>query len=85
MFLGLYATMPGGKGPLAALDVMHLYSPQSAILSALIPLALRGVSYRPLGAAAVLRRNVLIYGIGGLSPFVGIKVIDLILIGLRLV
>jgi K+-transporting ATPase ATPase B chain len=74
---------------------MALASPQSAILSAtifnaliivaLIPLALRGVSYRPLGAAAVLQRNLLIYGVGGLvAPFVGIKLIDIIvtLIGL---
>ena len=96
MFLGLYATTPGGKGPLAALDIMHLHSPQSAILSAvifnaliiiaLIPLALRGVNYRPLGADAVLRRNVLVYGLGGvLVPFIGIKAIDLALIALHLV
>ena len=66
---------------------MHLRSPESAILSAvvfnaliiiaLIPLALRGVRYRPMGAAALLRRNLLIYGVGGvLAPFVGIKLID---------
>jgi len=74
---------------------MALASPQSAILSAtifnaliivaLIPLALRGVGYRPLGASAVLQRNLLIYGVGGLvAPFVGIKLIDIIvtLIGL---
>lgn len=96
MFLGLYATASGGKGPLAALDIMHLHSPQSAILSAvifnalvivaLIPLALRGVGYRPLGAASVLRRNVLIYGVGGvIVPFIGIKLIDLILVALHLV
>jgi K+-transporting ATPase ATPase B chain len=96
MFLGLYATTPGGRGPLAALDIMHLKSPQSAILSAvifnaliiiaLIPLALRGVSYQALGAGAVLRRNVLIYGLGGIIlPFLGIKVIDLCLITLHLV
>ena len=96
MFIGLYATTSGGKGPLAALDVMHLHSPQSAILSAvifnaliiiaLIPLALRGVSYRALGATAVLRRNVLIYGIGGvIVPFIGIKAIDLLLVALHLV
>ena len=75
---------------LRALDIMHLATPQTAILSAvifnaliivaLIPLALRGVSYRPLGAAAILRRNLLIYGLGGLvAPFVGIKAIDLLL------
>jgi K+-transporting ATPase ATPase B chain len=74
---------------------MHLHSPQSAILSAvifnaliiiaLIPLALRGVSYRALGAASVLRRNLLIYGGGGvLVPFIGIKTIDLILVALHL-
>src|SRR4029079_580674 len=95
MFLGLYATVPSGKGPLAALDIMHLHSPQSAILSAvlfmaliivaLIPLALRGVTYRPVGAAAVLRRNLLIYGIGGvIAPFIGIKAIDLLLVGVHL-
>jgi K+-transporting ATPase ATPase B chain len=75
---------------LTALNVMHLASPTSAILSAvifnaliivlLIPLALKGVKYRPLGAAALLRRNLLIYGLGGLVvPFVGIKLIDLAL------
>ena len=80
---------------LAALDVMRLASPQSAILSAvvfnaliivaLIPLALRGVSYRPVGAAALLRRNLLIYGVGGLlAPFVGIKLIDLLVSALHL-
>jgi K+-transporting ATPase ATPase B chain len=69
---------------------MGLHSPESAILSAvifnalvivaLIPLALRGVAYRPLGAAAVLRRNLLVYGAGGLAvPFLGIKLIDLLL------
>jgi K+-transporting ATPase ATPase B chain len=68
---------------------MHLATPQSAILSAiifnaliiiaLIPLALRGVRYRPMGAAALLRRNLLVYGLGGIVvPFVGIKLIDLI-------
>jgi K+-transporting ATPase ATPase B chain len=75
---------------LGALDVMHLASPSSAILSAvifnaliivfLIPLALKGVKYRALGAAALLRRNVLVYGLGGLVlPFIGIKLIDLLL------
>jgi K+-transporting ATPase ATPase B chain len=72
------------------LNVMALASPQSAILSAvifnalvivaLIPLALRGVSYRPGGAAALLRRNLLVYGAGGVvAPFIGIKLIDLLL------
>jgi potassium-transporting ATPase ATP-binding subunit len=96
MFLSLYAVEGENRGPLAALDLMHLHSPQSAILSAvifnalvivtLIPLALRGVRYRAIGAAAVLRRNVLIYGVGGvLVPFAGIKAIDLILTALHLV
>jgi K+-transporting ATPase ATPase B chain len=80
---------------LQALNVMHLATPQSAILSAiifnaliiiaLIPLALRGVAYRAVGAAAALRRNLLIYGLGGiLVPFVGIKVIDLIVTAIGL-
>ena len=75
---------------LAALNIMHLHSPESAILSAvifnaiiipiLIPLALRGVQYKPIGASALLRRNLLIYGVGGvIAPFVGIKLIDLVL------
>jgi len=81
---------------LAALNVMGLSSPASAVLSAvifnalviifLIPLALKGVPYRPLGAATLLRRNLLIYGLGGvLVPFVGIKLIDLILAALGMV
>ncbi|HMC05270.1 MAG TPA: potassium-transporting ATPase subunit KdpB, partial [Actinomycetota bacterium] len=76
--------------PLRSLNVMHLANPHSAILSAvifnaliivaLIPLALKGVKFRPLGAAAVLRRNLLIYGVGGVvAPFVGIKLIDLVI------
>ena len=80
---------------LGALNIMRLATPQSAILSAvifnaliiiaLIPLALRGVRYRPIGAAALLQNNLLIYGVGGIIiPFVGIKVIDLILVGLHL-
>ena len=80
---------------LAVLNVMALASPQSAILSAiifnaliivaLIPLALQGVAYRPIGAAALLRRNLLIYGVGGLAaPFVGIKLIDLAVSALHL-
>jgi K+-transporting ATPase ATPase B chain len=75
---------------LRALDVMHLATPSSAILSAvifnalviiaLIPLALKGIRYRPLGAATLLRRNLLIYGLGGIIvPFIGIKAIDMIL------
>jgi len=77
------------------LNVMRLASPESAILSAvifnaliivlLIPLALRGVRYRPLGAAALLRRSLLIYGLGGVvAPFVGIKIIDMILAAIGL-
>ncbi len=80
------ATYPG----LRALNIMRLHSPQSAIMSAvifnaliivaLVPLALRGVKFTPIGAAALLRRNLLIYGLGGLiAPFIGIKLIDMIL------
>jgi K+-transporting ATPase ATPase B chain len=68
---------------------MHLHSPESAILSAvifnaliipmLIPLALKGVAYKPIGASALLRRNLLIYGLGGvIVPFIGIKLLDLL-------
>lgn len=81
---------------LAALNIMGLTSPSSAILSAvifnaliilvLIPLALKGVKYRPVGAAALLRRNLLIYGLGGLiTPFIGIKLIDMTLTAMHLV
>ena len=74
---------------LAALNIMRLHSPESAILSAvifnaviipiLIPLALRGVAYKPIGASALLRRNLLIYGVGGvIAPFIGIKLIDMV-------
>ena len=74
---------------LAALNIMHLHSPERAILSAiifnaiiipiLIPLALRGVAYKPIGASALLLRNILIYGVGGLiAPFIGIKLIDMV-------
>jgi K+-transporting ATPase ATPase B chain len=80
---------------LAPLNVMRLATPQSAILSAvifnaliiiaLIPLALRGIPYKPLGAAAILRRNLLIYGVGGvILPFIGIKMLDMLLVALRL-
>jgi K+-transporting ATPase ATPase B chain len=75
---------------------MHLATPQSAILSAvifnaliiiaLIPLALKGVPYRAVGAAKLLRDNLLIYGVGGLiAPFIGIKLIDMLLVALHLV
>jgi potassium-transporting ATPase ATP-binding subunit len=94
MFLGLYA-LAGKSGPLSALNVMHLVSPQSAILSAvifnaliiiaLIPLALRGVKYRPVGAASILRRNLFIYGFGGvIAPFAGIKLLDMLLNAIHL-
>jgi K+-transporting ATPase ATPase B chain len=80
---------------MAALNIMKLGSPQSAILSAiifnalviiaLIPLALKGVHYKPMGAGAVLRRNLLVYGLGGLvAPFAGIKAIDLVITALKL-
>ncbi len=89
VFGGIYA-MEGKPGPLAALNVMGLTSATTAILSAvifnaliiiaLVPLALKGLEYKPIGAAAILRRNLLIYGLGGIvAPFVGIKIIDLIL------
>jgi K+-transporting ATPase ATPase B chain len=95
LFAGLYATA-GTSGPLTALDIMKLHSPESAILSAvifnaliiiaLIPLALKGIRYQPLGAAALLRRHLLMYGLGGLIvPFLGIKLIDLTLTAVGLV
>ncbi|MGD0887674.1 MAG: potassium-transporting ATPase subunit KdpB [Acidobacteriaceae bacterium] len=81
---------------LAIINVMHLRSPESAILSAvifnaliivaLIPLALRGVQYRPMSAAALLKRNLWVYGMGGIvAPFVGIKLIDMIIVSIHLV
>jgi K+-transporting ATPase ATPase B chain len=80
---------------LGVLNVMRLATPESAILSAvifnaviiitLIPLALRGIAYKPLGAAAILQRNLLIYGLGGvILPFVGIKMIDVLLVAVGL-
>jgi potassium-transporting ATPase ATP-binding subunit len=88
----LMATFPA----IAPFNIMHLRTPESAILSAvifnaliivaLIPLALRGVAFKPIGALAILRRNLLIYGLGGvIIPFVGIKLIDVIITGLKLV
>jgi K+-transporting ATPase ATPase B chain len=88
IFVATYA-VGGGAGPLDTLNVMDLGSPRSAILSAiifnaliipaLVPLALHGVRYRAIGATALLRRNLLIYGAGGLIlPFVAIKLIDLV-------
>jgi K+-transporting ATPase ATPase B chain len=90
------AMLVGVFPAIAPLNVMHLVSPLSAILSAvifnalviiaLIPLALKGVAYRPIGAAAMLRRNLIIYGLGGiLIPFVGIKLIDVIVTSVHLV
>jgi K+-transporting ATPase ATPase B chain len=96
LFSTLYLSSGGHKGPLASLNIMGLYSPQSAILSAiifnalvivaLIPLALKGVPYRAEGASLVLRRNLLLYGFGGLViPFIGIKVIDLLITSVGLI
>lgn len=96
LFATLYVAAPEEAGPLAAFNIMTLSSPQSAILSAiifnaliivaLIPLALRGVGYQAMGAAAVLRRNLLVYGLGGLIvPFIGIKLIDVLITLLGLV
>jgi potassium-transporting ATPase ATP-binding subunit len=95
IFSSLYALTGTTIGPLSALNVMRLASSESAILSAvifnaliivaLIPLALRGIKYRPLGAAAILRRNLLLYGLGGvIIPFIGIKIIDVIITFLHL-
>jgi potassium-transporting ATPase ATP-binding subunit len=89
IFASTYATTAGGDGPLDKLNIMDLGTPRSAIISAivfnaliiplLVPLALRGVRYRPVGATALLRRNVLVYGLGGLVlPFIGIKLVDLV-------
>ena len=89
VFIGTYATGQGTQGPLHILNIMNLGTPESAIVSAiifkalviplLIPLSLRGVRYRPIGASALLRRNLWIYGLGGIiAPFIGIKLIDLI-------
>ena len=94
LFATLYEPRPGVPGPLNALNILKLHSPESAVLSAvifnalvivaLIPLALRGVKWRPSGAASILRRNVFIYGVGGIiAPFVFIKLIDLVLTALH--
>ena len=96
MFGMLYAGANETQGPLAILNVMHLHSPLSAILSAvifnaiiiviLIPLALRGVAYHSESARDLLRRNLQIYGLGGLvAPFIGIKLIDILIVWLNLV
>jgi potassium-transporting ATPase ATP-binding subunit len=95
-YFAIIPAMFAGAFPvLNVLNVMHLRTPESAILSAvifnaliiiaLIPLALRGVRYRPLGAAALLQRNLLIYGVGGIiAPFIGIRFIDVLLTYLRM-
>lgn len=96
MFGGLYAVQAGGMGPLSSLNIMGLHSPQSAILSAvifnaliiitLVPLALKGVPYRAIGASELLKRNIFIYGLGGLIlPFLGIKLIDWMVVGLGVI
>ena len=89
IFATAYVAAGETSGPLERLNIMDLGTPESAIISAivfnaliiplLVPLALRGVRYRPVGATALLRRNLLIYGVGGvIAPFVGIKLIDLV-------
>jgi len=93
---GVFFAAHGHAGPLSALNIMHLASPESAILSAiifnaiiiiaLIPLALRGVTYRPMPVTAILRNNLLIYGAGGIIiPFIGIKLIDILLTTIHLI
>jgi len=82
--------------PLKALNILQLTTPESAVLSAvifnaliivaLIPLSLRGVKYRAVGAAALLRRNLLLYGVGGvILPFIGIKAVDIVITHLHLI
>jgi K+-transporting ATPase ATPase B chain len=90
-YFAIIPAMFAGAFPvLGILNIMRLRTPESAILSAvvfnaliiiaLVPLALRGVRYRPVGAASLLRRNLLIYGVGGvIAPFIGIKLLDLLL------
>ena len=89
IFLFTWSSGHGAKGPLSVLNIMSLGTQRSAVISAiifnallipmLIPISLKGVSYRPIGASSLLRRNLLIYGLGGLiAPFIGIKLIDLI-------
>jgi K+-transporting ATPase ATPase B chain len=94
-YFAIIPAMFAGAFPvLQALNIMALKTPQSAILSAvifnaliivaLVPLALRGVQYRPMGASALLRWNLLVYGVGGvIAPFIGIKLIDVIITGLH--
>jgi potassium-transporting ATPase ATP-binding subunit len=94
-YFAIIPAMFAGAFPvLQALNIMHLKTPESAILSAvifnaliivaLVPLALRGVQYRPMGASALLRWNLLVYGVGGIiAPFIGIKLIDMVITTLR--
>jgi K+-transporting ATPase ATPase B chain len=94
-YFAIIPAMFAGAFPvLETLNIMHLKTPQSAILSAvifnaliivaLVPLALRGVQYRPMGASALLRWNLLVYGVGGIiAPFIGIKLIDMVITTLR--
>jgi potassium-transporting ATPase ATP-binding subunit len=95
LFVGIYVSS-NGNSPLSILNIMHLGSTSSAILSAvifnaliiiaLIPLALKGVKFRALGAKTLLTRNIIIYGIGGIIlPFIGIKLIDIIINAVKLV
>ena len=96
-YFAIIPAMFAGAFPvLAALNIMHLHSPESAVLSAvifnaiiivaLIPLALRGVKYRPVSAAALLQRNLLLYGFGGIIiPFLGIKLIDMLITAIGLI
>jgi K+-transporting ATPase ATPase B chain len=95
-YFAIIPAMFAGAFPvLNALNIMHLHNPESAILSAvifnaliivsLIPLALRGVRYRPMSAASMLQRNLVVYGLGGIiAPFIGIKLIDMLITALRL-
>jgi len=89
IFSSLYSASDGGIGPLSVLNIMHLHSSKSAMLSAvifnaliivlLIPIALRGVQYKAQSADSLLKTNLLIYGVGGLiTPFIGIKLIDFV-------
>jgi potassium-transporting ATPase ATP-binding subunit len=94
-YFAIIPAMFAGAFPvLQALNIMHLKTPESAILSAvifnaliivaLVPLALRGVQYRPMGASALLRWNLLVYGLGGIiAPFIGIKLIDVLITSLH--
>jgi K+-transporting ATPase ATPase B chain len=94
-YFAIIPAMFAGAFPvLQTLNIMRLKTPESAILSAvifnaliivaLVPLALRGVQYRPMGASALLRWNLLVYGVGGIiAPFIGIKLIDVLITSLR--